>query len=543
MDMSPLSSLPLHKLSDEQALAKASTPLLHTSGKAVVSDHQSAIEGVSVSLQNMRVTTQPLVFEKYSQVIQTEISNLHNTTQTTINLARQLTDPVYENRFDGAGTRFSELIASGESSYQQQLRQYSFFSPKSLAGNKIDFSRFEVASQEKVQELSLSLTTRSGARISFQLESFNGKGKTPDETITVTKQAALLKEGKPAYFATTEISFEVKGDLTKKEQQQLEEFGKNLEAFASDLLTSGTPNLKQLGLASFDSIDSLSLQSSGGGATPLSLEYRNNDEQRRISLKFAGNTAEITVDKNDQLTFSQSGKQKALDHYLRLLDNSAREAKADDMQHHMMKDVLAAGFELNEEELEYVKQQEKQQAETQKLNPEDLSLASDHSFIPLPDFDFSFESRRDRPNAAKQPKESKGFDVNLSLTSQRFQSGDQTIKQQKQDFNLTGSYYEPLAHLKKPDFEYQNYRYTEFERSASNIVRTVSEDNQLIAATIEKNQSFTSRTVEYNEGKLVNTESEEDAQHTIDDLMLEIISLSHSEPLKLLEQVLVDPYQ
>lgn len=513
----------------------------------------------SIKLQDssdkITITVDPLSLSTYFKPknhSQNLFSNLEQKSPLSHNFANQLKEDFSSNRLTGLGARFSELLSEESKSYKQDIRQYSYFSSKPNA-SEIDFSQFEDNKKDKIQSFSLELRTDSGAVIKFSLKTFEGHGKNPDTVIGEGDVAALLEEGQRAGFRSTEIEFEVDGDLNQREREQLVAFGKNLEKFSADIFEQDEPNIKALDLASFDTINKATIKADGVSTSVggISLEYRDNENQRFISVSFQGNKAEISIDKKDQFSFSSDGKAEALKQYLKILSDGANEAKAGQMQAYMMQEVFSAGFKVNEEEQTEADLKAKQRDEKVRIelngNPPKTGEVSNDVFIPLADFDFSFESRKDRPNSAKKPLEYSGFDLNLSLNSQQTMKDDQTLTQQTQNFKVKGAFYEPLPHLLKADFEYQNYRHTTFEREASKTVTTLVEDGQLLSATMEESGQSKSNTSTYSEGKLIDESSEQDSYSEITDLTGLFftegdVNKSHNQ-LDILDKVMINPFE
>lgn len=506
------------------------------------------------SADKVTITLSPLpssLYYKPQNYSQKLFSNPDQISPLSQNFASQLKEDFTPNRLTGLGSRFSELLSSESKSYSQDIRHYNYYSTKPNA-SKIDFSEFEEKSKKQVQSLSLQLKTDSGAIIKFSLKNYEGHGKNPDTSVAKGDDYELIEEGQRAGFRSTEIEFEVAGDLTKREHEQLVEFGKNLEKFSTDIFEQNEPNIKALDLASFDTISKVTIKADGGitSAGGISLEYKDNENERFISLSFQGNKAEIAVDKKDQLVFASNGKAEALKQYLKILSDSADEAKAGQMQAQMMADVFSAGFKISEEEQVEADLKEKQRVEKVRIelngNPPKTGEVSNDVFIPLADFDFSFVSRKDKPNLEDQPLEYSGFDLDLSLNSQQTMKDNQVITNQQQDFNLKGAFYESLPHLDDPDFEYQNYSYTTFEREASKMVTTLVEDGELLSATMEESGKYKSHTSTYSEGELIDEESEQSVYSEITDLTA---LFSNDESLiesyqqqDILDQVMIDPF-
>lgn len=503
----------------------------------------------------------PSIYSKPRGVTQHTFSNPEQKSPLTQKFADQLEKDFSPHRLSGLGSRFGELITTGANSYQQDIRRYSFYessvssstgSAANSATKEVDFSEFNIRSKGVAQSFSLDLKTDSGAVIKFSLKSYEGDGKNPDSLIAENDHAKIFQQGQSAGFRGIEIEFEVEGELTQREQEQLAAFGKNLEKFSNNLFTDSQPSLKALNLSSFDTISEASIKANGGSLSSggLSLEYKDSDKYRSISLSFQGNKSEISVDKTNQLTFNADSKAEALQQYLKILSDSASEAKADSMQAHMMKEVFSAGFTINEKEeaLADLKEKERNEKITADLrgNTPKTGEISNDLFVPLADFDFSFESRKDRPNA-KKPQEYSGFDLELSLDSQKSVKGNKITSSQTQDFKLSGAYHEPLLHLMSPDFKHQNYRYTTLEREASKTVTTEVEDGQLQSALMEESISSKSHTSTYSEDKLIDEDSTQNSYFEVTDLMDVFFKdkdmTKKNNQLDILNAVMIDPFK
>ncbi|MFC3680638.1 hypothetical protein [Bacterioplanoides pacificum] len=484
--------------------------------QVITSQPLTPAEGVSVQLGQVNNPPPRVVFEPPVIIRASSISNSEHQTRTSERLQQQLDDFSFSlrgtNRFNGAGERFGELLRDGETPYHQEMRRYQYYTDKTRANQPVDFSEFSISEERRTQNFDLSLTTRSGAKVSFQLQSFSGVGKNPDTVLFQSDEMTLSKAGQFASFNRTEVRFNIEGELTDDEQQQLQKFSEQLEAFAGGYFNQGKPSLKDLNLSQFDSISKLSVTGNGGGQADLKLEYHNSEDSRDIRFRFDGNKAEFKLDKTNPLSYQQPGKQQAIEHYLDLLDRSAKKAKADDMQQNMMKDVLAAGFEFSQAELNLAQQQQQQQQQQQDNTFNSDGLKQNHLFVPLPDFDFRFSSRKDQLPTDVISLQERGFDLSLSLKTQKRQDNGKVSIQQKQSFELSGSYTE------QPDKDGLNFRRTSFDIKSSNIIYTESKQGELLSAMVEKQQSQRETVEDFNFDTLVNTEKEESEFISADEL-------------------------
>ncbi|MCH2042381.1 MAG: hypothetical protein MK185_17245 [Saccharospirillaceae bacterium] len=476
-------------------------------------------EGVRVQLGQPSAVSSPAIFNQPVAVRTSTISNTEQQTRTSAGFQQQLDGFSFgikeNNRFNGAGERFAELLNSGETTYDQEMRRYQYYTDKTRANQPVDFSEFSISEERRTQSFDLSLTTRSGANISFQLQSFSGIGKNPDTVLFESDGMSASIPGQFASFNRTEVSFNIEGELTDEEQKQLQQFAEQLERFASGYFNQGKPSLKDLNLSDFDTLSKLSITGDGGGQADLKLEYSNSEEKREIRFSFDGNDAEFTLDKVNPFNYQQQGKQQAIESYLDLLDQSAKKAKADDMQQSMMKDVLAVGFEFSQSELNLAQQK---QLEQRNNSLSGNGLSQSRLLLPLPDFDFRFSSRNDQPPKDNDALKERRFDLSLSLQTQQQQDRGKTSVQQEQSFTLTGSYTE------QPDADGSDFRRTRFDIASSNIIYTESEQGELLSAMLEKQQSQREIVEDFNFDTIVNTDTEENQSASVENLMQDYLS-------------------
>lgn len=538
MDISKLpQNLLMPRLDGSRILSESKTPANSEEGVSVT------LSTPNQALARIRKTSSATeIYQPKPIYIQHSISNTTQNSEQTQRFANQLNDEKSDNRFKGLGTRFNELLDKPNEPYQQTLRRYSYTSQNSSAGN-VDFSEFEVSSKTKTQAFNLDLKTKSGATIQFSIESFNGRGKNPDTLVYEFEDFSVYNIGQGASFRSTEISFEVEGELTKAEIKQLKEFSENLEAFSNALFNDANPSLKALDLSSFDVISELNLNSMGGTSKPLTLEYKNSDEERFIDVNYDGNKAQIDLTKLSQMVYSEQSKEQVLEHYLGILRDSAEKAQADDIQTLLMQDVFAAAFDVGDSELAQAKELE--QERTTELAGRDASDAekSKDALLPIPDFSFHFVSHKERFNIAEKPEEYSGFSLELSVHTKQETEGPTTTTTQQQDFKLEGAYYEALGLLEEPDFATQTYRYNEFKYDVSNTVTTATGNQQLLSASLEKTNDNFESSKDYYKGKLIDDKKDEPKPEAKLLDFTERLGLEADLTQKqILEEVLIDPF-
>lgn len=456
------------------------------------------------------------------------------------------------NRFRGVGLQLNELINSGEKSFSQSLVNYQF-SGSDVELPHIDFSSFTTKKKDEVQSFNLALTTRSGARVNLSLKSYDGYGKTADISLHQDEQYSLTAIGKTAGFRSTEIEFSITGDLTEQEKQQISAFTDKLEKLSQGTL--GNDVISGLSLAEFDAFKHVKLEGFG-----VDLRYENNISERSFVVNSGGNTAKITVDKNDLINTSSSGSERALEHYLELIKNAGEEAKS--KQHiALMQDVFKAGFQTPVSEQSSLERSPlKQQAEQHALHPSRNTIRIDASnintntstqatlneraaqsgLIPLPDFEFSYHSVKAHPNRAKPLQEYSGFDLTLGLKTRVTERDNQTHFQQTQSYQLTAAYYQPLIGQSQPDFENQSYRYTTINQEYQKTTDILTQDGQLLSALATTTGESKTTTQTYEFGQLKDTEVDHNVI-TESQNLTELLLASEHQTDELLDALLLDP--
>lgn len=455
----------------------------------------------------------------------------------------QQTNP-YEvtSRFRGVGLQLNELINSGEKSFSQSLTNYQF-SGSDVELPHIDFSSFRTKKKEEVQSFNLALTTQSGATVNLTLKSYDGYGKTADASLYQDDQYSLTALGKTAGFRSTDIEFSLTGELTEREKHQISAFAEKLEKLSQGTL--GEDVISGLSLAEFDIFKQVQIKGFG-----VDLQYENNTSERSFIVKSGGNTAKITVDKNDLINTSSSGSERALEHYLELIKNAGEEAKS---KKHiaLMQDVFKAGFQKpNSDQRLFEQQVLNQQSEAIRVNIDDIGPASNpatlneraaqNALIQLPDFEFSYHSVKAHPNREKTLQEYSGFDLTLGLKTRATERDDQTHFQQTQSYQLTAAYYQPLVGLTRPDFDSQSYRYTTINQEYQKTTDILTQDGQLLSALSSTVGQSKKTTQTYEFGQLKDTEVDHNII-TESQNLTELLLDSEQQEDALLDELLLDP--
>jgi len=438
-------------------------------------------------------------------------------------------------RLNGGMIRLPELAVLGES-YEQDIRQYAQLSFPDDHGKyqALDITGFTDKKSEDLASINLQLKTRDGDVINFSLTSYKGYGSGDDE--------------RPASFTGTRVAFEVDGDLSREELEQVEAFAQKINQASEGYFNNGKVDLNDLELSTFSQFGEVELSflndADGSGVKKFKLSYQDDVESRSIDVNLNGDQAQITIDKTSLGIGANAQQQKqALQEYLTLLEDSANEVHAEQATQNLMMDTFELGFTQLTTEAEDAARSHSQKnipVETQALNQK-----VENALVGLPDFKFSFNSLIKRPNSDVQPNEYEGFKLNLSLKTHSYkyvENRTETISQ-KQNFHLTGAYYTPLEGADEPDFANQNYKYTELDRVSEKITQLVTKDNQLILAMSTEQGEFNKTTQEYRDGKLVDEDSEFSGYSQITEFTELAQQENKLQTRELLNTVMIDPYQ
>jgi len=382
--------------------------------------------------------------------------------------------------------------------------------------------------------INLQLKTRDGDTINFSLTSYEGHGIGDDE--------------RPASFTGTRVEFEFEGQLSAEELEQVQAFAQSINQASANYFDSGGVDFEALDLASFSQFSAIEMSfltnGDGSGDQHFKLNYEDSTQVRSIDVNQNGDASQISINKTSLgMTMPGDQQEQTLEEYLTLLTNSAKEAHANQSAAALMLSVFSLGFD------ELLAGQEVDQ---QSGSPEPITLAATtdnqavkNGLVGLPDFDFSFDSKIEHPNAAEQPNEYVGFSLESSLKTQMDdnKSNDTSAITQTQKFDLSAAYYQPLDHLDDVDFNNQNYQYIELDRSSEKITNLVTKNNELILALSTEQGESNKTTKEYNEGKLVDVDTKHREHSEVNDFTELAKQEVEQQTLKLLNAVMIDPYQ
>jgi len=414
-----------------------------------------------------------------------------------------------------------DLLESGESSYKQDIRQYSSFRPSNNNGKteEIDLVGFQDREKKNLANLTLQLKTKDGDVINFSLNTYQGDGKGED--------------GYVSGFNGIVVSFEFEGELSAAEREQIDTFIQKLAQQAEQFFRGNDVDIKQLDLSSFSKFEDIELSLSGGRAKhDFSFNYHDDIYTRSIKISLNGDRSELVVDKsslNNEILTKQSQQS-----YEELLLKSTKEVHADRNITELMKDVFALGFK----NLAHSNVQSGRQQSPNQTN-------GDNSLVGLPDFTFSLNSKNERPNQQYRPSEYQGFSIDLSLKT-KVEKNSVTGKEvltQTQSFSLKGAYYSPVGLLQSPDFDSQTYKYTKLDRTSEHVTQLISQNNKLISAISTESGENKTKTIEYEMGKKVDEKTDRSQYDVVQDFTEQARQQSLNKNLQLLDLVMIDPYQ
>jgi len=531
-----------------QTIKKISSPAQAAPGKPVVEANASRYSA-SITVSNAgfgdlygppKLNTQvtfsnPLLTSSTSQLLANNLAipPLKQSPGLLFNPLEPTLGPT--QRLAGGSLRLGELADLGED-YDQDIRQYAQLAMPDENGRyqKMDLTGFTDKKSEDLASINLQLKTRDGDTINFSLTSYEGHGIGDDE--------------RPASFTGTRVAFEFVGQLSKEELEQVQAFAQSINQASANYFDTGGVDFEALDLASFSQFSAIELSfltnGDGSGDQHFKLNYEDSTQVRSIDVNQNGDTSQISINKTSLgITMPGDQQQQALEEYLTLLTNSAKEAHANQSAATLMLSVFSLGFD------ELLADQEVDQ---QSGSPEPITLASTtdnqavkNGLVGLPDFDFSFDSKIEHPNAAEQPNEYVGFSLESSLKTQMDdnKSNDTSTITQTQKYDLSAAYYQPLDHLDDVDFNNQNYKYIELDRSSEKVTNLVTKNNELILALSTEQGESNITTKEYNEGKLVDVDTKHREHSEVNDFTELAKQEVEQQTLKLLNAVMIDPYQ
>lgn len=384
------------------------------------------------------------VYNKPRQIEEVAVTSADGPDYLKNQLSSQVVEETSSKALDSVSLNLLRFLEDNETSVSQGATQYRYTTLKEQVA-PIDQANFTATHRYTDSELSLSLTTKSGATLSFTFRLEKGEGYDGKES--------------GVRFQTLAVDFELDGKLSKTEQKQLGSLAEGLNQLANDYFSGRQPRMADLGLNDITVLSKLDLSLDGERLPDLKLSLTDSDQSRDIKASFNGDQVEMSVDKLSLIGASDSDRrQAALAHYRQMLVEGVGRAKGQSEQQAFMLDA----FDLLHGPVE--------QAQTQHI----LSEAESMMLTGLADFMFQFEGRIHRQNThPRRSDQMEQFTLKLGQETQLKQDGvlDREVDQ-RQTWELDASYFKPLQNWTFVDFQNQNYRYYELSERAE--IRTLT---------------------------------------------------------------------
>ncbi|MFG1496378.1 hypothetical protein ABMA57_07045 [Saccharospirillum sp. HFRX-1] len=435
-------------------------------------------------------------------------------TYLTDQLAQQVVRDQPRLALKNLSLNLATFLAEGESSVDQTLTQYRY-STMAEASAPLDVASFESKRRNDNDELSLSIKTKDGDTVTFSFRYEAGFGGTD------TQQGV-------GYQSLT-VSYELDGELSEKEIDELAGLSEGLNALANSYFSGAGAQLADLQLDQLSTVAELSLSLEGVGPGDIKLSMTDNDLLREYRIQMNGDTVEMSRDKLSLLGSSGSQRREAaLNHYRQMLIEGVERSHGGAGQQALMLDA----FNLLHGE----------NSDTE--NTFDLTDAESSLLTGLADFSFSFEGRA-RQSAANPLFGGLVEQMSLSLSQEtriRIDGPLTRTVDQRQNWMLKSSYFEPLPHLDSADFENHNYSYVSLEEQAQVRNQVSMTDGRMSALQTQRFDSERNEMV-FIEGELADWKTTRQSLHEIRDLTARLRSQSDNFDGILLEEILLDPKQ
>lgn len=479
---------------------------------------------------------------------QNKLSNSNHVTETSHKLLSQLGNQNITNKLRNGLSEVGELLNKhvGERGYDQTLSYYWGYAhaTNSSSTPSLNIQQFKDDYSHVKQRLEFSLTTQSGKHIEFSLR-YGANHKS--DVMKHTNDLLAYTNGK-INFSEISISFQQSDTLNEEEQKEITKLTKNMEQFFTDFFEKDQANFSLLRLSEFNQIQDLRLRAenpmSSSGLTSfygLSFEYHSNQDSSHIKTSFKNNYAEMRISKAEPFNKSLEHRQEALQHYLNLLDQSKEKSQTSQMQTDMMKNVFKLAFQPTQKEVELLKQQTSgYKKQINKAGDTSENIKIKEIFIPLPDFSFEFKSNKSEKREHENPRVISEFDLKLSLESTQTQNGSKTIRQQKQHFELEGSYTKAMdTGTLKVDHKYIADKIVRAELEAGLLKSaTISEDN---FADVHKR--FYGLNPKTGKNELLHEEHKITRHISVKDITEWLVKNAKQDPSAVLKEVLIDPFK
>lgn len=422
-----------------------------------------------------------------------------------------------------------DFLQSGQKSVHQQLDRYTY---QDLGSHRVepDFSQFEKYTAHAKSDLSFSLTTKSGDKLTFNLHYEKGLGSTP----------SYASVG----YENVTVDYELDGQLSRAERDELLALSDKLNALANDYFQTGEIDLDSLDIGNLTQVADLSLSLDGGMTDikpplllpyydpveyGLSLTFSDDNERRHIEAVVNGNKLSATLDKLGMVDgYDLERREAALAKYRQQLVEGVSRARGSDED----RQLLLATFDALHGELEEPKA-------GVKLNEDEAAMLTS-----VADFRMSYLSRTGLRNPQQDRQEqSARFSLDFAQETQlhQYANGDLDIDQ-NQFWKLKGTYFKPAEGKPSVRFDQsdQNYRYYELQEKAE--YRTQLERRNGILVSAERSVELDTKLEElvYKDDALTewNTITNRLADNT--DLLALYANNSADPELALLDDLLLD---
>jgi hypothetical protein len=378
------------------------------------------------------------------------------------------------------------------------------------------------SSSEVQNTFTLSITTKDGDTVKL--------------TISDQKDIGSLGENASFKLESLGINFELDGDLSQQEMDELAKLGHGLEKLYQSFSSSNAPDISQLNIFDSGLFSSLNLDFKTPEGSQFHLSTEDGDLDRSLAMSFKGNNIDFNTKKNDFDSFvSESDHQASINHYLKLIDSSVEKSHGSDIHRTMLSQSFEKMHEANPD-----------RKGSQAVNANVITSAQSNSIVlninkpgdalltGLSDFTMAFRSNIETPNMLNgKPGEFSGFKLDINQTTHNTEGRDSLEIDQQQNYKLSAGYYTPLPGLELVAIEedYQSYQYFQVEEEHSKDIRqlfvlgesvtasVVETSKSSKAHTIYDNNKLTHHQVDKNENVDLKTMDEKQAQQYKQDLL------------------------
>lgn len=435
----------------------------------------------------------------------------------TAQLSRQLEHTQRGRAVNNLSQNMTAFLANGTQSVRQSVNNYEYYD---VSGGRqsIDPATFQTNDIQIDASLALQFKTKDGDVLTFKFSQHSAYGTAEGATGGVRQDGLYL-------------SYEVEGELSDSEQKELAEFSENLNRLANQYFQGGEFDLGQLKLGELNHLGELSLSMDRGDKDRVNLKVTDTDSARNIEGVVQGNVLQLSLDKSGFLASADDDRRDAaVAHYRQMMLDGVQRAKGQGAQRDLLLDAFDALHQLSDEETEYF-------GTSSKAYEAEMLTG-------LADFTVEFEGRVQNANTDPRRLDQKEqFSLSLAQESDFSSKNPMNRKvEQRQLWSLDASYFKPLDHLDKVDFENQNYQYFTLSEQAETRTQVNTVDGEVTAS---QERSFSSQfdSREYNEGVLVDWRTTLKQHHQILDFTEQLNSDKYQlNPIEL-EELLLNPTQ